>query len=135
MTGDDARYMLADAKLKELLMKELHGTYEPEPLGALAEEAEPFTGEELKIFDRITFIKYSELLKEFDIDVVGITNDKDYVFSDSACILMPYSAMDEEIRKAADRLQSAAVFARPDPAHRCTHVPEQPDDRPLDRQG
>ena len=101
MTGDDARYMLADAKLKELLMKELHGTYEPEPLGALAEEAEPFTGEELKIFDRITFIKYSELLKEFDIDVVGITNDKDYVFSDSACILMPYSAMDEEIRKAA----------------------------------
>lgn len=98
---DDARYMLAEAKLNELLMKELHQTYDPASAAPVAQEAEPFSEEELELFDHVTFIKYSELTSEFNVDVIGITYDKDYVFSESANILMPYSAMDEDMLKNA----------------------------------
>ncbi|MBR6476600.1 MAG: ABC transporter permease [Lachnospiraceae bacterium] len=49
----------------------------------------------LDALQHVTFEKYEELTHYTDVQVVGITENKDYVFSDSACMILPFSAIGE----------------------------------------
>ena len=120
MLYDGLRYNMAERKIVERLMEKLHGSPEiPEDYPYLSdieyysdstveavngeimseekEKAQPFTEKELALFDHITFEKRSDLTHRFDVNVVGITYDKDYAFTEFACILLPFSAVDEKL--------------------------------------
>lgn len=120
MLYDGLRYNLAERKIVECLMEELYGSPEiPEDYPYLydieyysdstveavngeimseeKEKAQPFTEKELALFDHITFEKRADLTHRFDVNIVGITYDKDYAFTEYACILLPFSAVDEKL--------------------------------------
>lgn len=64
--------------------------------GDLNEDGIPIKS--IEVLKYATFEKYEDLQHYIDVEVVGFTENRDYVFSDSACMLLPYSAIDGELK-------------------------------------
>ncbi len=51
----------------------------------------------LNLLQYMTFEKYDEFTYQTNVNIVGFTENKDYVFSDAASLIMPFSAIDEDM--------------------------------------
>ena len=61
-------------------------------------ELRPLTEEELALIAKCTFVNREDLKKSYDLNIIGVTYDQDYQFSSEATIILPFSAIPEEIK-------------------------------------
>ena len=69
-----------------------------EETGELNEDGLPLRS--IEALQHATFEKYDDLVRYTDVQVIGFTENRDYVFSDAACMLLPYSAIDEGLAES-----------------------------------
>ena len=65
--------------------------------GTPKEEVLPLNEEELALIDKCTFVNRKDLTYTYDLNIIGVTYNEDYALSDDATILLPFSAMPDEI--------------------------------------
>ena len=59
----------------------------------------PLTEEELNLIAKCTFVKREDLRTSFNLNIIGVTYDKDYQLSSDAAILIPFSAVPAEMQE------------------------------------
>lgn len=90
-----------------------------ESISELGDDSKPevkksLSEKQLELISKCTFVEYESLAHEYDLNIIGITNNEDYALTSDAIILLPFSAMPDAIAQTLSDPEYYIYSANPD---------------------